>query len=49
MPALLAGSDGGRLLRDVLADFASLGSSQRVAAERAGAARPRIEARTRIW
>ena len=34
VPALLAGSDGGRLLRDVLADFASLGSSQRVAAER---------------
>jgi DNA mismatch repair protein MutL len=34
VPALLAGSDGGRLLRDVLADFASLGSSERVAAER---------------
>ena len=33
-PALLARSDGGRLLRDVLADFASLGSSERVAAER---------------
>ena len=34
VPALLAASDGGRLLRDVLADFASLGSSERVAAER---------------
>ena len=33
-PTLLAGSDVAGLLRDVLADFASLGSSERVAAER---------------